>query len=142
MQQQLWNFFGSYYKWTRKDNHLLLDIAQPKDGVEYICRGIIKTVVWTMYGHGTLEWSTTIYLLVLFPCILISHKLTCKNQFIYISNTSENWWSDLLALAFLSDSYWSGENRIFSELFRGENHYWFKNRFILRLIIISTIRLV
>ena len=37
--------FLGYYKLTRKDNHLLLDIEQPKYGVEYNCREIIKPMV-------------------------------------------------------------------------------------------------
>ena len=75
------------------------------------------------------------YCLLWLPWVLVWQYLTCDQQFFWISKILYSWKSYLLELWFLTGSYLLGKNWVFQWIIQSRNHFWFKNIFILILII-------
>ena len=105
------NFSRNHY-WICRDNHMLLGIVQPEDGVESNSKGLIWPVDFFV-------WPQRFEILVhnLLPAPVSLHfylSASIMRTLIFISDTSENWRSHFISLGSLSDSDWSDDNICFS----------------------------
>ena len=106
-----------YHLWRRKDNHFLLYISQPEDGVESNYKGILWPVEWFLWPL----WLEIIVHQSLSDMVSLCFDFESPNlqTDFFVYKKSENWQSGFLALDFLAGSYWSFENVLFQWIIQG-----------------------